>query len=380
MRRRSAHASDCQAFPKPHRSQLYNVYGPTETIIDSTSRPVTESSDEFTVSIGRPLPNAQVYILDDLFRRVPIGVTGHLYIGGIGLARGYVGRPDLTGDKFVPDPFSGKSGARLYKTGDLARYRSDGNIEYLGRGDHQVKIRGFRIELGEIEATLAQHLAVHEAIVLVHEDESGDKRLLAYVTTQQETHPTASELRAFLKDRLPEHMMPAAFIVLDAFPLNANGKVDRGTLPAPDSQRPELDEGFVACRTPTEELLGEIWAQVLGVQRIGIHDNFFQLGGHSLLATQVVSRIREAFKVEMPLRHLFESPTVAGLAEKIDAHGGAALQAPPIVPVPGTASCLCPLLNSVSGLSISSNRAQSITSPPQFGSRGHSTWRPSSSV
>ena len=222
----------------------------------------------------------------------------------------------MTGDKFVPDPFSGRSGARLYKTGDLARYRPDGNIEYLGRGDHQVKIRGFRIELGEIEGTLALHPAVHEAIVLVHEDESGDKRLLAYVTAQEETHPTASELRAFLKDRLPEHMMPAVFIVLDAFPLNANGKVDRGALPAPDAQRPELDEAFVACRTPTEELLAEIWAHVLGVQRVGIHDNFFQLGGHSLLATQVVSRIREAFKVEMPLRHLFESPTVAGLAEK----------------------------------------------------------------
>ena len=166
-------------------AKLYNVYGPTETIIDSTYWPVAEFGDESNVSIGRPIPNAQVYILDDLFRRVPIGVTGHLYIGGIGLARGYVGRPDLTGDKFVPDPFSGKSGARLYKTGDLARYRSDGNIEYLGRGDHQVKIRGFRIELGEIEATLALHPAVLEAIVLVHEDESGDKRLLAYVTAHE---------------------------------------------------------------------------------------------------------------------------------------------------------------------------------------------------
>ena len=315
-------------------AKLYNVYGPTETIIDSTYWPVAESGEQSNVSIGRPIPNAQVYILDDLFRRVAIGVTGHLYIGGIGLARGYVGRPELTGDKFVPDPFSGKLGARLYKTGDLARYRPDGNIDYLGRGDHQVKIRGFRIELGEIEGTLALHPAVLEAIVLVHEDESGDKRLLAYVTAQEETYSTASELRTFLKDRLPEHMMPAAFIVLDSFPLNANGKVNRRALPAPDAQRPELDEAFVACRTPTEELLAQIWAHVLGVQRVGIHDNFFQLGGHSLLATQVVSRIREAFKVEMPLRHLFETPTVAGLAERIDAHDGAALQGPPIVPVP----------------------------------------------
>ena len=182
--------------------------------------------------IGRPIPNAQVYILDDLFRRVCLSVSPDTCTSvAMGLARGYVGRPDLTGDKFVPDPFSGESGARLYKTGDLARYRPDGNIEYLGRGDHQVKIRGFRIELGEIEGTLALHPAVLEAIVLVHEDESGEKRLVAYVTAQKETRSTASELRGFLKDRLPEHMVPAVFIVLDAFPLNANGKVDRRALP-----------------------------------------------------------------------------------------------------------------------------------------------------
>src|SRR5208337_2668020 len=232
------------------------------------------------------IPNAQVYVLDDLLRLLPIGVAGNLYIGGAGLARGYVGRPDLTAEKFIPDPFTGEAGARLYKTGDLARYLPDGNIEYLGRSDHQVKIRGFRIELGEVEGALGQHPAVREAIVLAPEDGSGEKRLVAYVSAEGETRPSASELRGFLKDKLPEHMVPAVFVLLEAFPLTANGKVDRHALPTPDGQRPELDEAFVAGRTPTEELLAEIWAQVLGVERVGIYDDFFQLGGHSLLATQ----------------------------------------------------------------------------------------------
>ena len=256
-----------------------------------------------------------------------------MYIGGVGLARGYVGRPDLTAEKFIPDPVSGEPGARLYNTGDLARYLPDGNIEFLGRSDYQVKIRGFRIELGEIEATLGQHPAVRQSIVLVQEG-SGEKRLVAYVAAEAAGRPSANELRRFLKDKLPEHMVPAVFVMLDAFPLTANGKVDRRALPMPDGRRPELDEAFVACRTPTEELLAEIWSHVLGVERVGIYDNFFQLGGHSLLATQVVSRIREAFQVEIPLRSMFEAPTVAGLAENIDLSRGAGLHAPPIVPVP----------------------------------------------
>ena len=315
-------------------AKLYNVYGPTETIIDSTYWPCEERNADSAIPIGRPIPNARVYILDDLLRLLPIGVAGNLYIGGVGLARGYVRRPDLTAEKFIPDPFSGEPGARLYKTGDLARYRPDGNIEFLGRSDHQVKIRGFRIELGEIEGTLGQHPAVREAIVQVQEDGSGEKRLVAYVAAEEEARPTANELRGFLKDKLPEHMVPAVFVLLDAFPLTANGKVDRRALPTPEGRRPELDEAFVACRTPTEELLADIWRQVLGVERVGIYDNFFQLGGHSLLATQVVSRIREAFQVEMPLRRLFETPTVAGLAESIEGGRGTGLQAPPIVPVP----------------------------------------------
>ena len=315
-------------------AKLYNVYGPTETIIDSTFWPCEECNPHCAVPIGRPIPNAQVYILDDLLRLLPIGVAGDLYIGGVGMARGYVRRPDLTAEKFIPDPFSGEPGARLYKTGDIARYRPDGNIEFLGRTDHQVKIRGFRIELGEIEGTLEQHPAVLQAIVQPQEVAPGEKRLVAYVVAERESRPTAGELRGFLKDKLPEHMVPAVFVLLDAFPLTTNGKVNRRALPTPDDRRPELDQVFVACRTPTEELLAAIWSQVLGIERVGIYDNFFQLGGHSLLATQVVSRIREAFQVEMPLRRLFEAPTVAGLAESVDVGRGAGLQASPIVPVP----------------------------------------------
>ena len=315
-------------------AKLYNVYGPTETIIDSTFWPCEECNPHCAVPIGRPIPNAQVYILDDLLRLLPIGVAGDLYIGGVGMARGYVRRPDLTAEKFIPDPFSGEPGARLYNTGDIARYRPDGNIEFLGRTDHQVKIRGFRIELGEIEGTLEQHPAVLQAIVQPQEVAPGEKRLVAYVVAERESRPTAGELRGFLKDKLPEHMVPAVFVLLDAFPLTTNGKVSRRALPTPDDRRPELEQVFVACRTPTEELLAAIWSQVLGIERVGIYDNFFQLGGHSLLATQVVSRIREAFQVEMPLRRLFEAPTVAGLAESVDVGRGAGLQASPIVPVP----------------------------------------------
>lgn len=321
-------------FHRRSKARLYNVYGPTEAIIDSTYWPAEERSADSAIPVGRPIPNAQVYILDEHLRVLPIGVVGNLYIGGVGVARGYVERPELTAEKFIPDPFSGEPGARLYNTGDLARYLNDGNVEFVGRSDYQVKVRGFRIELGEIERTLRQHPTVREAVVLVHADGPVEKRLVAYVTAEGGVRPTANELRGFLKEKLPEHMVPAIFLQLDAFPLTANGKVDRHALPAPDGQRPELEGAFVASRTPTEELLAEIWGQVLGVERVGIHDNFFQLGGHSLLATQVVSRIREAFQMEIALRRMFEVPTVAGLAESVDASRGAGLQAPPIVPVP----------------------------------------------
>jgi len=317
-------------------ASLYNVYGPTETIIDSAYGLCERSGAHSSVSIGRPIPNARIYIVDDMLRLVPIGAAGNLYIGGVGLARGYLNRPDLTAEKFIPDPFGGDPGARLYNTGDLARHLPDGGIEFLGRADHQVKIRGFRIELGEIESVLRQHPAVRESIVVAEEDPPGEKRLVAYVVARRELSPTGNELRSFLNAKLPEYMVPAVFVPLDALPLMPNGKVDRRALPATGRTRPELEKGFVAPRTPVEELLADIWAQVLKIERVGIHDNFFELGGHSLLATQAVSRMREAFAVEIPLRRLFEMPTVTGLAESIEVarRAGHNLRAPAILPVP----------------------------------------------
>jgi acyl carrier protein len=245
---------------------------------------------------------------------VPGGVTGELYIGGDGLARGYLNRPELTAEKFVSNPFSEEPEARLYKTGDLARYFPDGNIEFLGRIDAQIKIRGFRIELGEIEAVLGMHPAIRETVVSVSEHQAGDKRLVAYVVPEQKSIISTTELRGFLKQKLPDYMIPSAFVVLDSLPLTPNGKVDRKALPEPDSGRLELDDSFIPARTPIEELLVGIWCEVLGLKEVGIHDNFFELGGHSLLATQVMSRLRKVFEVEIPLRTLFESPTVEEFA------------------------------------------------------------------
>ncbi len=298
--------------------ELVNNYGPTEDTVVATSGVVPpKESVESAPSIGRPIANTQIYLLDACLQPVPMGVPGELHIGGTGLARGYLNRPELTAERFIPNPFSSEPGARLYKTGDLVRYRPDGNLEFLGRIDHQVKIRGFRIELGEIETVLRKHPALKETMVMAREDTPGDRRLVAYVVPEEEPSP-AGELRRFLKEKLPEYMVPSAFVTLEALPLTPNGKVDRGALPSPDWTRPELERAFVAPRTPVEEVLSGIWAQVLGVERIGVHDNFFELGGHSLLAIQLVSRLREAFQVELPLRDLFETPTVADLAERID--------------------------------------------------------------
>jgi acyl carrier protein len=237
-----------------------------------------------------------------------------LYIGGVQVARGYLNRPELTTEKFIPDPFNEEPGARMYKTGDLARYLPDGNIEFLGRIDHQVKVRGFRIEPGEIEAVLGQHPGVRESVVLAREDEPGDRRLVAYVVPTTGEIPNVGELRRFLAEKLPDYMIPSSFVTLDALPLTPSGKVDRRALPAPDGARPELEETFAAPLTPIEQALAEIWCSLLKLERVGVHDNFFELGGHSLLATQVISRIRNLFQVEIPLRALFEAPTVAGIA------------------------------------------------------------------
>jgi acyl carrier protein len=295
---------------------VYNLYGPTETTTYSTYTAVEHGATR-SPTIGRPIANTQIYILDRHRQPVPVGVPGELYIGGAGVARGYLHRPDLTAHKFIADPFSTNPGARLYRTGDRARYLPDGTIEFLGRLDHQVKIRGFRIEPGEIEAVLGQHPAVREAVVIVREDTPGDKRLGAYVVAHQAALVTSSELRHLVKERLPEFMVPDAFVMLDALPLTASGKVDRRALPAPERGRAAVESTYVAPRSPMEELIAGIWAEVLGLAQISVHDNFFEVGGHSLLATQVMARVRASLQVEVPLRTLFEAPTLAGLAEAV---------------------------------------------------------------
>jgi acyl carrier protein len=250
---------------------------------------------------------------------LPVGVPGELYVGGVSLARGYLHRPGLTAERFVPDPYAQHPGARLYGTGDLVRYLPDGNIQFLGRVDHQVKVRGFRIELGEIEAVLSRHPNVQEAVVLARDDVAGDRRLVAYAVSDGSSAaaaspPSVSELRSFLRQALPDYMVPLAFVHLDEWPLSPSGKIDRARLPAPDGDRPDLGREYVSPRTPTEAKLAEICAELLGIDAVGVHDSFFELGGHSLLATRFSSRIKDELRVEVPLRILFERPTVADLA------------------------------------------------------------------
>src|SRR5579871_518387 len=313
------------------RVTLSNLYGPTEAAIDATGFRCRAGWERASVPIGRPISNVSAYLLDRNRQPVPVGVSGELYLGGANLARGYLNGADLTAEKFVPDPFQA-GGARLYRTGDLCRYLPDGNIEFLGRLDHQVKVRGFRIELGEIESVLRECPGVRDAIVLAREDVPGAKRLAAYLMGSPGTL-SAGALREHLKGKLPEYMLPSAFVFLEAFPLSPSGKVDRKALPAPEA---ELQEGtFVAPRAPIEEGVAAIWCEVLHRDQVGVHDSFFELGGHSLLATQVIARVRETFQVEVPLRTLFEMPTVAALADHIQQlqRAGAGLQLPPLLPV-----------------------------------------------
>ncbi|HEX2211053.1 MAG TPA: amino acid adenylation domain-containing protein, partial [Longimicrobium sp.] len=293
----------------PPYTNLYNLYGPTEAAVDVSHWPVPRGSLD-SVPIGRPVWNTRLYVLDASLAPVPVGLSGELYIGGVQVARGYLNRPGLTAERFVPDPFT--RGARLYRTGDRARWRDDGALEYLGRLDHQVKIRGLRIEPGEIEAALRRHPDVADCAVIVREDAPGDPRLVAYTVGGAD----AEALRAHLRSSLPEYMVPAAFVALERLPVTPNGKLDRRALPAPEYA---AAEAYTAPRTPTEERLAAIWAEVLRIDRVGIHDSFFALGGHSLLATRAVSRVREAFGVELPLRAVFETPTVAGVAPRVDA-------------------------------------------------------------
>ena len=313
--------------------RFINAYGPTEATVCVTA--AVYDPESWSRNIGRPLANSQVRLLGPEMWLLPASVAGELHVGGVGLARGYVGRPDLTAERFVPDPFAEEPGKRLYRTGDLARYRQDGALEFLGRRDRQVKVRGFRIELGEIEAVLAQHPAVREAAVGVRRDDT-DAWLAAYVVHKPEGRLSIGELHRFVQEKLPEYMVPSAFLPLESLPLTTSGKVDHAALLALSPARPAIDLPTIAPRSPIEEVLASIWAQILQVDEVGIHDNFFELGGHSLRAVQVISRVSDTFQVELPLRSLFEPPTVAGLAARVEEalRHRQSLDIPSLVPAP----------------------------------------------
>jgi amino acid adenylation domain-containing protein len=329
-------------FTKLQNCTLHNNYGPSESHA-VTAFTLTGSPSDWPAlpPIGRPIANTQIYLLDSQMQRVPEGVAGELYIGGIALARGYLNRPDLTKERFIPDPFSDSSQARLYKTGDLVRYLSDGNIEFLGRSDDQVKIRGFRIELGEIEVALAAYPAVRQAAVLAREDVPGDKRLVAYIVPNSQESPPQKhsveaqlqaeqvfqqqyslahlvpQLRSYLKTRLPDYMVPSAFVVLEAFPVTPSGKVDRRALPAPARSRPELSTDLVLPQSDAEKLIAKVWREVLQLNVVGIHDHFFELGGYSLLLFQVRNQLIKSLENELSIVTLFQYPTIYTLAEHL---------------------------------------------------------------
>jgi acyl carrier protein len=301
---------------------LWNVYGPTETTVWSSVHQVASEDPESgrPVPLGGPIANTEVYLLDRFERGLepmPDGVPGELYIGGEGLARGYFGRPDLTAERFVPDRFSNRPGTRVYRTGDLVRRRPrDGALEFLGRADFQVKIRGFRIELGEVETVLSTYPGIRDCVAVVREDRPGDRRLVAYLVSDDAPRPR--ELRAFLVQRLPEYMVPSDFVALERLPLTPSGKVDRRALPSLEPTRVDDEVAYVAPRTPAEEVLAGIWAEVLGVERVGVSDDFFNLGGHSLSAARVLSRVRNAFAIELPLSLMFDKRTLEGMASAVD--------------------------------------------------------------
>lgn len=306
-----AMAKMCSAltpFPK-----LVNSYGPTEATVGTTLYFFSDK-EETSALIGRPIGNTQVYVLDRYLQPVPIGVPGELYIGGVNLARGYLSRPDLTAEKFIPNPFHNSKFHRLYKTGDLVRYRPDGNLEFLGRIDDQVKIRGFRVELGEIEAVLSQHPEVLSTAVIAWEDRSGNKRLVAYIVPKQGQIPSDSVLRDFLKANLPDYMMPGNFVMLEALPLTPNGKVDRRALLASNSDRNPDASKQISPRTPLEHKVVELWEEVLQVSPIGVTENFFDLGGHSLLAIQLIAAIEKRLGYSLPVVTLFREATVEKIA------------------------------------------------------------------
>lgn len=333
--------------------RIVNEYGPTETVVGCSAYIAPASAVvPGPVPIGRPIANARIHLLDGRGRPVPEGVPGEIYIGGAGLARGYHGRPDLSAERFVPDPF-GEPGSRLYKSGDLARLMPSGDLEFLGRNDHQVKVRGVRLELGEIEATLAGAPGVREAAVLAREDKPGERRLVAYYTTDRDPAPNVDELRRHLAASLPEAMVPALFLRLPELPLTANGKLDRAALPAPGNARPDLEHEYVAPRNETEAALVEIWSEVLGLERIGVEDSFFALGGDSIRSVRVIALAREK-GIELTVEELFRHPTVAALAEHASsaaAGTGEAGAAAPGAPAAGEEQELAALLAELEGLS-----------------------------
>ncbi len=313
-------------------AELYNLYGPTEAAIDVTCWLCERESEEGFVSIGRALPNVQLYVLDARLQPVPVGVAGELYLGGSNLARGYLNRPELTAERFIPNPFTETPGTRLYRTGDLARYLNDGRLEYLSRNDSQVKLRGFRIEPGEIELVLGQHESVQACVVVARQEASGEQRLVAYVVTREARAIETAALRHHLGERLPVYMIPTVFVSLEALPLLTNGKVDRKALPDPEQLTAGAEREYVAPRTPVEEVLANIWAEVLKLDRVSINDNFFDLGGHSLLATRVRSRLSDVYPQTVSLRNIFENPTLAELAFLIEQTQPGKSDAPTSIP------------------------------------------------
>jgi len=298
---------------------VVNNYGPTEGTVVATSGPVPrEAYSNSLPTIGRPIANTEVHILDENMQPVPVHAAGEIYIGGAGVARGYLNRPELTAEKFVRNPFSDDPSARLYRTGDLARYLATGEIAYLGRIDEQIKILGHRIEPNEIVAVLDRHPSIEASRVIAHGDVCSEKHLMAYLVLNSEAQPSATELRSFLEKELPQYMVPAVFVCLQSFPLTQSGKVDRAALPAPNAENTLRDEEFTAPRTPVEERLAVMLSSLLGLEQVSVHDNFFMLGGHSLLGTQLISQIRGTFGVELALRTLFESPTIEQLSLEIE--------------------------------------------------------------
>ena len=303
------------------KGTLLNMYGPTETTVWSTTWQLPSDHAPARISVGRPIANTQIYIVDPDLRRVPVGIAGELLIGGVGVARGYLGRDQLTAERFIPNPFLQPSHATalLYRTGDLARYLPDGNIELLGRIDYQVKIRGHRVELGEIEALLNEHPGVRESIVMLRQPTNVDQNLVAYLIPRDGQKPTREELRRYSREKLPDYMVPAHFIFMTAFPQTPNRKIDRNAFPSPETETRELQEDITHPQTEVQVALSAIWKELLRVQNVGLKDNFFEAGGHSMLAMQLVARVRKRLKVELPLRNVFEHQTLGELAETIEA-------------------------------------------------------------